>query len=317
MDIKQVCKTRNIGKIAIQTPLLIPSFSSVVSRNIGEIHARLRDHISTASLIGAYDLYYNFIDRDKIWVSDVVFIDSGTYEQLNQTASRNLRKWSLSMYLAVLDTLKPLTKVVLINYDKHGSLKKQISDAQNLFSKYPEYATCFLCKPSQTSMSTVDVMSLIENISLIEPFNILGLTEKELGDSLLKRCENILKIRKALDSQGLTLPIHVFGCLDPLSILSYFLCGADIFDGLSWLKFGFYENVAIYINNHAFLKGIWSEPDLSIRALAYVLNLKELAHLMYNMRKFTRENDFAIFGLKENILKEVKNLTYAAGIQYG
>jgi len=316
MDIKQVCKIRNIGEIAIQTPLLIPSFSSVVSQNIGEIHARLRDHISTASLIGAYDLYYNFIDREKIWVSDVVFIDSGTYEQVIQTGSQNLRNWSLSMYLAVLDTLKPLTKVVLINYDKHGPLKKQITDAQNLFSKYPEYATCFLCKPSQTSISTVDIMNLVENITLTEPFNILGLTEKELGDSLLKRCQNILKIRKALDSQGLTLPIHIFGCLDPLSILSYFLCGADIFDGLSWLKFGFYENVAIYVNNHALLKGSWSEPDLSIQALAYVLNLKELAHLMYNMRKFTRENDFAIFGLRENILREVKNLTNAARIQY-
>ena len=36
-------------------------------------------------------------------------------------------------------------------------------------------------------------------------------------------------------------PIHIFGCSDPKSIILLVLSGADIFDGLGWIKHAFNE----------------------------------------------------------------------------
>jgi len=314
MDIESICKSRRISKADIETPLLVPSFSSaVLGKTVGKIHKKLKEHIPDASLVSAYDIKQKFIKKEEIWVSDIVFIDSGNHETTQLAESVNLKEWTPSIYSNVIDTLKPLTAVVLVNYDKQEPLKEQILNAQNLFVKYPGYATCFLFKASSKSKN-VTIGSLVENITLIESFDILGLTEKELGNSLLKRCKNLLRIREALNSKGSNVPIHIFGCLDPLGILSYFLCGADIFDGTIWLKFSFHENIAIYVNNHAILTGSWSESDSSILASTYVLNLNKLTHLMYNMRRFTREYDFGTFRFSEDILKEVKDLTGTAGL---
>jgi len=314
MDVRSTCKSRRIFKVDIETPLLVPSFSStVLGKTVGKIHEKLKEHIPTASLISAYDLNYEFIKKEEIWVSDVVFIDSGNHEVTQLSNSKDLKKWTLQMYSKVLDTLKPLTKVVLVNFDKQEPMKRQIFNAQKLFAKYPDYATCFLYKPFRKS-TNVHVASLVENITLIEPFDILALTEKELGNSILNRCRNLLRIRGALNSKGLNKPIHIFGCLDPLSVLSYFLCGADIFDGTLWLKFSFCENVATYVNNYAILRGKWSESDSSVLASTYVLNLSELTRMMYKMRRFAQEYDLGIFRFNEEILKEVKDLTGTAGL---
>ncbi len=48
--------------------------------------------------------------------------------------------------------------------------------------------------------------------------------------------QNIAKLRKALDKAGLNIPLHVFGSLDTVTTPLYFLAGADIFDGLTWLR---------------------------------------------------------------------------------
>lgn len=318
LDINNICKHRRIRKIDIETPLLVPSFSSVVLSNIREIHSNLKDHISTASLISAYDLHYGFINEAEIWVSDVVFIDSGNYEveYLKRVSSKRRRPWSLSKYVQLIESLKPLTALAIINFDVKQSLKSQISRASNLFKEFENYASCFLYKPTSNSANFVEISSLIKNITLLEPFDILGIAEKELGNSLLRRCENLLKIRKALNDKDFNTPIHIFGCFDPLTVVSYFICGADIFDGTSWLKFTFHKNVATYVSNHAFLKGGWSESDNGVQASAYVLNLKELTHLMHYMRRFAREYNFDVLGLETDILKEVKDLTGTAGIRF-
>jgi hypothetical protein len=165
-------------------------------------------------------------------------------------------------------------------------------------------------------MDEVDISGLIDNITLIEPFDVLGITEKELGSSLFKRCRNLLRIRDALNSKDITIPIHIFGCLDPLNIISYFLCGADIFDGTIWLKFSFNPNIAVYTNNIAFINGNWSEPDSNVRASSCSVNLTHLTKLMHKLRRFTGEYDFNLLGLEDYLCKQVKDLTKTAGLKY-
>lgn len=165
-------------------------------------------------------------------------------------------------------------------------------------------------------MEKLDITSLMRNIAIIDQFDILGLAEKELGDSLLERCRNIVRIREKMNSNRIEKPIHIFGCLDPLSIVSYFLCGADIFDGLSWLKYTFHENVAVYMNNHALLKGGWSDTDLRIKAVSYMLNLKELMHLQVRMAHFIRTHNLEVLNLSKETSEQIKSLSEAAGIDF-
>src|SRR5437762_1985645 len=64
----------------------------------------------------------------------------------------------------------------------------------------------------------------------------LVFVEQELGRSILERARNIARIRRALVEIGNDLPIHIFGCLDPGLVRYYAMAGADIFDGLQWLR---------------------------------------------------------------------------------
>jgi hypothetical protein len=42
--------------------------------------------------------------------------------------------------------------------------------------------------------------------------------------------------------------------LDALTTVLYFLAGAEIFDGLTWLRFGYYEGKTIYSQNYGVLR---------------------------------------------------------------
>ena len=321
MILDEACKTRRIGKIDAQTPLLVPSFSSVVCDIPSETYAKLKEHITDAALFSAYDLHLARIAQEEIWVSDVVFIDSGNYEiqhvkdvlkQIHQT--RKLRQWTLQMFSNIVDSLKPppFTKVVLVNYDEKKALNKQVSDARDFFARHEKFATCFLIKPSDGSSSQLDIKSLVDNVASIDQFDALGLTEKEVGNSLLNRCTNILEIRKALNSRGSSIPIHVFGCLDPLSVVSYFLCGADIFDGTLWLKYGFHDNAAFYLNNYALVMGKWTSTDAGVLVLSWILNLIDLRNLMFRMRRYTQDRDVNVLGFNSTVMKQIADLTSTA-----
>lgn len=326
MYLKETCVSRRIVKIDVETPLIVPSFSSVAPAIPLDVHTQLKEHLPEASLVSAYDLFYGHLKEQEIWVSDVVFIDSGVYEATPLKRERTSsilsrlkgqqKDWSLSKYEKVIRSLEPLTRAVLVNYDERNTPQKQISDARAFFARHPGYAACFLYKPRDNMSKVVDIQYVVDNASSIASFDIIGLTEKELGESLLARCRNILRIREALNSKKLNTPVHVFGCLDPLSIIVYFLCGADIFDGTSWLKFSFHENTAIYTNNYGLITGSWSSSDSRIQATSLVLNLNELTRLMHGMRRFTQDHDFSTFRLSEPISNEIRNLTRTAGVNY-
>src|SRR2546428_8414373 len=65
---------------------------------------------------------------------------------------------------------------------------------------------------------------------------MLGIPEKELGLGILERARALLAIRRSLDQTGRDVPIHLLGTSNPISILTYTLFGADLFDGLDWSR---------------------------------------------------------------------------------
>ena len=142
----------------------------------------------------------------------------------------------------------------------------------------------------------------------IRTFRCLGVTDKELGPSLVDRCKKIIEIRLALVDMKCDIPLHIFGCLDPLCCLLFFLCGADVFDGLSWLRYAYLNNVAIYLEQAAILKGNCTLNDEDVLAASWIGNLNLLGKVQKSMMKYSstfNANELPISIKERKLLKTV------------
>jgi hypothetical protein len=315
MKIEEACKIRKIRKFDIETPILAPSFSSVVRDDIEDVFLGVKEQIWDYSLVSAYDLFYNKIKITELWNSKCVFIDSGKYETDELSNSINLNEWSKSKHRTVLDSLIPDTDYVIVSYDTNTNISEQIASAKELFKNYSKYANCFLYKSEDKKIKKINISEYIKNIKKMYDFDILGFTEKELGPSTLEKCKNIIKIRNGLNEIGYNHPIHIFGCLDPLSIIIYFLCGADIFDGTSWLKYSFHNDMALYFNNYTVLKGGWEENFGLVRKNSSINNIRELQNLKLRLIYFIQKRDFKALKLNIELISSIKYLIGTAGIE--
>lgn len=324
MKISESCKSREISVINVSTPIVIPSFSSRGFPCIGSIHNDIKRYLGKSSLVSAYDIHYGNISQDDIYASDILFIDSGGYEAKpvadfteSYIDGRLSSGWSTEYYEVVLEKLQPLSPLVIVNYDY--SVPQPISDqvdlAKILFQKHPNYATDFLYKPEIEGVNLINLDALINNFQLIGSFSILGITEKELGDSLLERCRNLLQIRTALLEVGLETPIHIFGCLDPAVMIAYFLCGADIFDGLAWLRYTFDHGFVTYHSTATMMREQWCIPENDLLITRWISNLEYLEVLTRGMKRFCKTISIKEFPISQDILKKVLCLVKLSGIE--
>jgi hypothetical protein len=106
----------------------------------------------------------------------------------------------------------------------------------------------------------------------------------------------VAALRDGLDNAGVDVPIHVFGGLDPQMTPLYCAAGADIFDGLSWLRYAFEGTAGVYDKSFVAIEypraveeeGIW---EMRRR------NLRPLIDLQIDMARFRTEQDFSVFGV--------------------
>ena len=298
MRVTEACRPREISTAGVGTPFLVPSFSSRGFPNLGVLYEFLSSEVPEASLVSAYDVHNRLLPKDSVNASDAVILDSGGYEAratydpdgayIDNTRGK---EWTLERYRSVLDDVEPLSQLMVVSFDHGGPLPlaEQVASARSLFPEYPHYASDFLLKPELKKTLFVDVNGVVTNIETIAgSFCMLGMTEKELGGSILERCHNLLKVRGALRAAGSEMPIHVFGCLEPLSILSYFFCGADVFDGLSWLRFAFSypDGLVLHGATDAMIRGEWRYPDSERRAARWIRNLGVLRTLGQAMEDY-------------------------------
>lgn len=324
MKVSEACKRRMISIAQARTPLLVPSFSSRGFPDVSGIHLSTSDEIFEASLVSAYDIGRGLLEGQDIYCSDVLFVDSGGYEaKLTYDPGevynddRRGRSWSLEDYRAVLDGLSPLSQLVMVSFDHAGPrpLAAQVEEARNLFRAYPEYASDFLCKPEVGSLF-VYVDDLAKRIDVVAgSFSVLGVTEKELGGSLLERCRSLLRIRAALLATDSEMPIHVFGCMEPLSIISYFLCGADVFDGLTWLRLAFSDGLPLYGQADAILREEWRFRDEDLLVARWIRNLRTLRELNRAMTRYCDTLSLEEFSAWHNQLPKVLGLVRDAGLE--
>jgi hypothetical protein len=139
-------------------------------------------------------------------------------------------------------------------------------------------------------------------------FDVIGLTEKELGKTILERMKNIAELRLELDKLKIKAPIHVFGSLDPISSPLYFLAGAEIFDGLTWIRFGYHEGSAAYLHNVGAKKIGIDKTESSVKLRMLSDNYFYLIDLQNQMTKFLIDEDFSRFQFNGDFFREAYDL---------
>ena len=257
----------------------------------------MKDKLYGVCLVSALDIASSRIPADVTDEVNLTLIDSGMYEasnaesrQIDDRLSDASGNWVRQEYLEIAGRIDPSANVILVNYDGVESVEQQIRQASEDFSQAPHAASDFLVKPESWAQ-LINVARLAQHTEKLEQFNIVGITAREAGDTLARRCSTIVMLRDALDDAGLNLPIHVFGAITPSEVLIYSFCGADIFDGLNWLRLGFTDNGSAAIEEAAFDEGMSHLTDFELRASVWLGNLRRLYRLQESLRRYSLSKD--------------------------
>lgn len=281
------------GRVVLEGPLVVPSFSSKALPRIS-VETTLRrtaDFIVSPVLVSAYDIRYHGVDPARFKVP-LIIVDSGGYEMLVDEEGRRrggnadhaAHDWSASHYAETLAGLRTATPIIAVSYDNgEQPIGDQIEAA--LAARITTVGSCFLLKPEAGNRLTIEAIG--EHAAMLDAFDVIGVTEKEAGVSLIERLRFVARLRALLDDRGIARPVHVFGALDPFMTPLFFLAGADIVDGITWLRFEFSDRGAHYLQSGAAL----ADPDGDIGEVEWGIrrsNYRRAMDMQIAFRRFLR-----------------------------
>lgn len=295
-----------VGDTYVRTPLLVPSFSSKGFPEHIEMMQFLEEFISTPTLISAYDIHEQLVATSngitRFNGVPLLIIDSGGYEansapEFAETPTEEYRprQWSPEKHEGALSAFQTDAPVALVTYD-HPDLRvamdQQVRSATEFKARHPSAGVIFLLKPESADRRTLDIEAVRRHIHALGEFAAIGVTEDEAGRSLTARMVFIARLRKALDAAGFDrTPIHIFGSLDTLLTCAYFVAGADVFDGLTWLRHAYIGEHTAYRRHFPVVEGLFTEPwSLSTRK-CWVHNYSKLQELQLAMDRAAASSD--------------------------
>ena len=107
----------------IQTPLIVPSFSSRGFADVAMIHGAVSHNLYGVSLISAPDIANGFLPPDALLATNVVVLDSGGYEtnyvDPPQSLCSCINPWSLERYRNSVTDIQELANVVAVSLTAH------------------------------------------------------------------------------------------------------------------------------------------------------------------------------------------------------
>jgi len=295
-----------------RTPILVPSFSSKGFPDVNKIVEYSAEIIEGPALVSAYDLHYKKIQPPFNFPS-LLFLDSGGYEaskdgELSDYGAREHEPspWRIEWHEEQLKLWEPSVPSVLISYDhpkERLPILDQIERAKTMAPGKTGFLREILLKPKSEGSAFLDMPSVLGNIRKLSDFDVIGVTEKEIGNSIFARMVNIAKLRRALSSAGLETPIHVFGSLDTISTPMYFLAGADVFDGLTWLRFAFHEGRTLYKQNFGAVRfGVQMAAHL-VDGHCWNNNYYYMKEMELEMRRYLNDQDFNSFKYHQELFR--------------
>ncbi len=329
------CRTSTLrhpgSEVTLTTPLLIPSFSSKgfatgptgKGNDVGQIFGVAREFLEEVCLVSAYDIFYSHLPKpdDMLATTSLLFVDSGGYEISSDCDYSAVTRydsapqpWDLPKLESIVSSWPEHVPALFVSYDQPAERRpfaEQIRAARALFRRCSLHLKLFLLKPETTTQQTLDraIRAAIADPEALARFDVIGVTEKELGTTMLGRMQQIAQLRRALDEADVSSPIHVFGALDPISVCLYYVAGAEIFDGLTWLRYGYRNGVAIYLHN-MYLKYGLNLSDAAIRSRTISDNYYALQELQHSLRDFQNTRDFSKLGIHGEF---VRNATDSLG----
>jgi queuine/archaeosine tRNA-ribosyltransferase len=225
---------------ALETPFFFPAISSIrTNHSVYDYFNLLKKVAYPGFLISAYDIFHDEKREALIKeLSDVTegttftLLDSGNYESYWKEDD----EWDIDKLESVLSEV---TVDLCFSFDVFREDEKDVDNHSKDIIKYTA-----MTAGMQTSGTTIPIIHSIPKdfpktvkkvVTGIYP-EIIGIPERELGGGLFERAETIKRIRDELSKNEIDIPIHVLGTGNPISLLIYTLCGADLFDGLEWCK---------------------------------------------------------------------------------
>ena len=254
-------------------------------------------------LLSAYDIHHRFLaDADSL-VSDyanscytdqkLLIIDSGWYEHHVYRRSMFFdqeppRPWSMVLYERTIDNLNPGIRPLVVSWDEPNpeSYESQIDHTETFFKHRRHTASTILLKPPASTTFHDFQMLRPDLVHTLDLFDVIGVTDDELGDSILDRLVQVAKLRRLLDTAHVQAPIHVFGGLDPLMTPLLFAAGAEIFDGLGWLRYVYRDGLSLNQHSGLLLDGKVHDRGIIALTAAQLRNLVQIQALGDDLRAF-------------------------------
>jgi hypothetical protein len=303
------------SQVVAETPLMLPSFSSKGFTQIAKIMKLMGEFITGPILVSAYDICHKEISH-KITFSELIFLDSGGYEarydhDLSEAYGKlhKPKPWNRRFHDSVLRNWSSKWPTIAVTYDSPAqfqSFGQQIKTAKESRVSHPKFLWELLLKPETKKDKFIAIEKVIKHVHQLRDFAVVGMTEKEINESLFGAMTQIARLRAAMDAADVRAPIHIFGSLDPLTSVLYFISGAEIFDGLTWLRFGYHEGRTMYAQNYAAIhdsEGIRRKnTDQSYEM--WKNNYYYLEKLRTQMLNYVRTGDFGHFGSIGGIVED-------------
>ena len=104
----------------------------------------------------------------------------------------------------------------------------------------------------------------------------------------------------------------MFGAIKPYEVLTYFFCGADIFDGLNGLRLSFRSECSIPIDESGIEHLKWDLPDSELLAEEWTNNLRN----MYRLQDYAANGSLDTLKVEFPIGRRAAHIADLAGAEF-
>lgn len=229
----------------LQFPVIVYSYSSKCNPAFGRALANSQI-VPPRYMLSLYDIHYD-ISSSAILKNPLDqrlrFLDSGQYEARPFNLTLNgccqyyePRKWTRDDYVETARRVIGDGDVLVGFDDAELSIRDQIACQMECFEFVGRVGRRDLLLIPDGVMEAEAIGGSVEHV--LDSVDMIGFPYDSLGQNTVARLVNIKRIRMVVNSisPARYIPIHVFGCLHPKAVALAFLSGADVFDGLAWMR---------------------------------------------------------------------------------